>query len=130
MKMLVAYDGSNSALNALKTAVSYAKVFHATICLVASLYGEKEDSKEKIEQVEEQLKKAEALVKKEGIPCEGHLLIRTMVPGEGILRFGEEHRVDQIYIGIKHRSKVGKLLFGSNAQHVILNAPCPVVSVR
>ena len=55
MKMLVAYDGSNSALNALKTAVSYAKVFHATICLVASLYGEKEDSKEKIEQVEEQL---------------------------------------------------------------------------
>ncbi|MFZ1202247.1 MAG: universal stress protein [Desulfobacterales bacterium] len=41
-----------------------------------------------------------------------------------------EHRVDQIFIGIKHRSKVGKLLFGSNAQHVILNAPCPVVTVR
>jgi len=130
MKMLVAYDGSNSALNALKTAVSHAKVFQATVCVVASLYGEKEDSKEKIEEVEEQLKKAEALVKKEGIPCEGHMLIRGMVPGEDILRFAEKQRVDQIYIGIKHRSKVGKLLFGSNAQHVILNAPCPVVSVR
>ncbi|MGA8283023.1 MAG: universal stress protein [Desulfobacterales bacterium] len=130
MKMLAAYDGSNSALNALKTAISYAKVFNATICVVASLYGDKEDSKVKIEEVEEQLKKAEALVKKEGIPCEGHLLIRSMVPGEDILRFAEKHRVDQIYIGIKHRSKVGKLLFGSNAQHIILNAPCPVVSVR
>ena len=130
MKMLVAYDGSNSALNALKTAVSYAKVFQATIYVVASLYGEKEDSKQKIEEVEEQLKKAEALVKEEGIPYEGHLLIRSMVPGEDILRFAEKNRVDQIYIGIKHRSKVGKLLFGSNAQHIILNAPCPVVSVR
>lgn len=130
MKMLVAYDGSNSALNALNTAVSYAKVFQATIFVATSLYGEHKESKEEVEKAEALLKEAEALVKKEGIPCEGHLLIRSMVPGEDILRFAEERRVDQIFIGIKHRSKVGKLLFGSNAQHVILNASCPVVSVR
>ncbi|MFZ1202505.1 MAG: universal stress protein, partial [Desulfobacterales bacterium] len=111
MKMLVAYDGSTSALNALKTAVSYAKIFDAMIFVVTSLYGEHKDSREEIEKAEALLKDAEAVVKKEGIACEGHLLIRSMVPGEDILRFAEKHRVDQIYIGIKHRSKVGKLLF-------------------
>jgi nucleotide-binding universal stress UspA family protein len=38
--------------------------------------------------------------------------------------------VDEIIIGIEKRSKVGKLLFGSNAQYIILEAPCPVVSVK
>jgi nucleotide-binding universal stress UspA family protein len=130
MKMLVAYDGSNSALNALKTAVSYAKVFKAMVFVVMSLYGEHRESKEEVEKAETQLKEADALIKKEGLPSEGHLLVRSMAPGEDILRFAEEHHIDLIFIGIKHRSKVGKLLFGSNAQHVILNASCPVVSVR
>jgi len=33
-------------------------------------------------------------------------------------------------VGVRRRSKVGKLLIGSTAQHVILNAPCPVVSIK
>ncbi len=130
MQFLVAYDGSNAALNALKTAVSHAKVFQATIVVVTSLYGEHKESRKEIEEAEMQLKKAEELVNNEGVRCEGHLLIRNMAPGEDILRFAAEHRVNQIFVGIKHRSKVGKLVFGSNARHVILNALCPVVSVR
>jgi nucleotide-binding universal stress UspA family protein len=38
--------------------------------------------------------------------------------------------MEEIIIGVRRRSKVGKLLFGSTAQYVILKAPCPVVSVR
>jgi nucleotide-binding universal stress UspA family protein len=39
--------------------------------------------------------------------------------------------VDAAYlvIGIRNRSKVGKLLMGSAAQEILLNAPCPVVGV-
>jgi nucleotide-binding universal stress UspA family protein len=130
MKTLIAYDGSNSSLDALKLAVSHAKVFKAKVFLVTSLYGEHEESDEEVGNSEERLKKAEKLVTKEGIACESHLLVRGMAPGEDILQFAKDHQVDLIYIGIKRRSKVGKLFFGSNAQYIILNAPCPVVSLR
>jgi nucleotide-binding universal stress UspA family protein len=53
-----------------------------------------------------------------------------MTPGEDLVDFAKEQAVDEIIIGIKRRSKVGKLLFGSNAQYIIIKAPCPVVTVK
>jgi nucleotide-binding universal stress UspA family protein len=51
-------------------------------------------------------------------------------PGEDLVQFAEENAIDLIIIGIQKRSKMGKLLFGSNAQYVILNAACPVLTVK
>jgi hypothetical protein len=34
-----------------------------------------------------------------------------------------QSKTDEIIVGVRMRSKVGKLLLGSTAQHVILNAP-------
>jgi len=50
--------------------------------------------------------------------------------GEDLVQLAEEKQIDEIIIGVRRRSKVGKLIFGSTAQYVILNAPCPVVSVK
>jgi nucleotide-binding universal stress UspA family protein len=65
-----------------------------------------------------------------GLDCRTHLLIRGLAPGEDILEFAKESKVDEIIVGVKRRSKVGKLLMGSTAQYVILQAPCPVVTVK
>ena len=63
-------------------------------------------------------------------PYETHALVTNMSPGEEIVEFAERNDVGEIVIGIRKRSKVGKLVFGSTAQFVILNAHCPVVSIR
>jgi nucleotide-binding universal stress UspA family protein len=50
--------------------------------------------------------------------------------GEEIVEFAEEHDVDLVVVGGRRRSPSGKAVFGSTAQAVMLNAPCPVTFVR
>ncbi len=63
-----------------------------------------------------------------GISVETHLLIRGVSPGGDLARFAQEQSIYEILVGVRKTSAVGKTLFGSNAGHVILHAPCPVVS--
>ena len=83
-----------------------------------------------MEHATEDLESAKKIVDDDGIPCETKLLVRGMTPGEDIVQYAKEQAIDEIIIGIKRRSKVGKLLFGSNAQYIIIKAPCPVVTVK
>jgi len=61
---------------------------------------------------------------------ETNLLVRGFFPGEDLVHFAIEKGIDQIVVGLKKVSPVGMILFGSNARFVILNAPCPVLSVK
>lgn len=130
MKILVGYDGSNVGKDALELAITHAKAFTGTITVVASLIGGSVTEQVEIEHAEEDMAYAKSIIEKEGIKCDTHVLVRNMSPGEDIVKFAEDNGIEEIIIGIKRRSKVGKLLFGSNAQFIILNAPCPVVSVK
>ncbi len=130
MKLLVGYDGSNSAKAALDLAAKHAKAFNASIDVVASMESGTAKEAGDIQQAKKILKAAEISLKEQGIDVETHLLIRGMQPGEDIVQYARENGTKAIFIGVKRRSKVGKLLFGSNAQYIILKAPCPVTTVR
>jgi nucleotide-binding universal stress UspA family protein len=130
MKLLVGYDGSNSAKEALSLALKHAKVFKASIDIATSMESGTVEETDQIEAAKKGLEYAETLAKDQGVQAESHLLIRGMKPGEDLVQFARESKVETIYIGVKRRSKVGKLLFGSNAQYIILKAPCPVMTVR
>jgi len=67
---------------------------------------------------------------KDDIPCETHAVVSSLSAGEVLVQFEQDNDIDEIIIGVRRRSKVGKLLFGSNAQYVILQAKCPVVAVK
>jgi nucleotide-binding universal stress UspA family protein len=49
---------------------------------------------------------------------------------EEILRAAVETEADVIVIGLRHRTPVGKLIMGSVAQQVLLDAPCWVLGVK
>jgi nucleotide-binding universal stress UspA family protein len=49
---------------------------------------------------------------------------------EELLDVLEEVDASLCVIGIRKRSAVGKMLLGSNANQILMNAPCPVLTVR
>ena len=130
MKILVGYDGTNAAREALQLALKHARAFGAEVEVVTSMTRGSEAQLEEIGNAEGGLAYAEELFKEHGIHCGTHLLIRGLSPGEDIVKFAEDKKVDEIIMGVRRRSKVSKILMGSTAQYVILKAPCPVVTVK
>jgi len=130
MKILVGYEESRVADEALKLAHKHAKAYGADLFIITSLEQSPTLKKEDIDQAESRLEKIKKPFIAEDIPCETRAIVSYQTPGEDLVNFAREHDIDEIIIGVKRRSKVGKLVFGSNAQYVILEAPCPVVSVK
>ena len=128
MKILVGYDGSDTSNKALDLAKEHAKAFNAKIYILHSKLTDlpqKEHEKDR-----QDLEKVKSSLEKENISCETFLMIMNMMPGEHLVNFAEENEIDEIIVGVKKRSKVGKLILGSTAQYVILKASCPVATVK
>ncbi|QCC46541.1 universal stress protein [Halobellus limi] len=49
---------------------------------------------------------------------------------DSIVELAEDVTADRVLVGGRHRSPTGKAVFGSTAQTVMLEAPCPVTFVR
>jgi nucleotide-binding universal stress UspA family protein len=130
MKIMVGYDRSNVAKEALELAKKHAKAFDAKVHVVRSLSQSHEMEREDIQTAEQELENIRRSFRDEGIECKTEAVVSRISPGEDLVQFSREKGIDEIIIGVKRRSKVGKLLFGSNAQYIILSAPCPVVSVK
>ena len=131
MKFMVCYDGSKEAKKALELAREHAKVWGASLEVVNSIMREISLKRSFIEKKEQSLEnEINELLGGSDIPYKVELLIDTLQPEEQMVQFAEKERIDQIFVGIDKKSKVGKLVFGSTAQYMILKTPCPVVSVK
>lgn len=130
MKILVGYDGSRVSEDVLKVAQNRANAFKADIYIVTSLEQSHTLQKEDIDKAEAKLEYLRAPLKADDISCATHASVSYLSPGEDLIQFAKDNDIDEIIIGVRRRSKVGKLVFGSTAQYVILNAPCPVVTVK
>ena len=130
MKVLVAYKESNIGMDILKLAVQRIHAYSGEVYVVTSLLGGDSTDTQQALDAEQALDAAKNYVDGHGVTCQVHLLVRGNTPGEDIVQFAGENGIDEIIIGVKNRSKVGKILFGSTAQYVILKADCPVTSVK
>lgn len=130
MIIMVGFDGSKTAQAAMEVAETHAMAFRAKVLLVTSMEGGYEVPREAFVRAEKSLGYEEARFHKAGIECQSVVSVRGLTPGEDLILLAKEQGVEEIVIGVRRRSQVGKMLFGSTAQHVILQAPCPVVCVK
>jgi len=131
MKFMVCYDGSTAATEALKLAQKHAKVWDAELEVVNALTREEPLKHSFIKQSEEKLEEElKTILGDDDISYNAQFFVTSLTPGEQLVNFAENQKVDQIFVGITKTSKVGKFLFGSTAQYVILHSPCPVVTVH
>lgn len=130
MKILVGYNDTASAGTALSLAREYAGSLGAKVFIITSMEGGDSETLEEIRTAEKQLEKARAFMEEKGIECETHQVVHGKSPGEDIVWYAEDNEIDLVFVGIEKKSKTQKLLLGSNAQYVILKAPCPVMTVK
>ncbi len=96
-----------------------------TIYIINSLVGGDETSSDEIADGDEAIE-----VLEEGLAgqtaIETHQYIRGNAPIEDLLEAAEEFDIDEYVIGIRKRSPVGKMMFGSTAQNLLLESDRPV----
>ena len=51
-------------------------------------------------------------------------------PSDAIVQVAQEHDASLLVLGLRRRTPVGKLILGSLAQRVLLEATCPVLAVK
>jgi len=137
MKVLVATDGSEHSLKAVKRALEMAELEGAQVTLMAVAYYSRSDFdemplniQEKLEaQTQEALNKAKALFDAKGRSVEV-VLESGRVPANNIIRKAQEGGFDQILLGSTGLSGLERALVGSTAAKVVANAPCTVTVVR
>ena len=130
MKILVGYDYSTVTQDVLALAKQQAQAFKAEVHLLRSLERNPELQRDTVQQAEQNLDHVRREFATMGLACDTHVVVGTLTAGKEIVQFAEQNTIDLIVIGVRRRSKVGKLLFGSNAQLIILTAPCPVLTVK
>jgi nucleotide-binding universal stress UspA family protein len=131
MKILVCYNPKPRGAAAIKLAQEHAAKWQAEINLVWAISRDKPLSQKRIQEVEEELEShVDQLFEACEIAYQVDLLIDTSAAGEQIVGFAKQVEADMVVLGLRRRSMAGKALFGSNSQHIIMNAPCPVLTIR
>lgn len=131
MKFMVCYDGSEASKYALKIALNHAKVWDAQLQVVKAITRVEPLKHTRVKKKEQELEsEINKFIGDVDVPLETQLMLTDLEPGEQIVASAKEDEVDQIFLGIQKKSKVGKLIFGSTAQYIILNASCPVITVQ
>ena len=128
--IVAAVDDEDRMERIVSFAAEEAKLREKSLSIVHSMYGGDRTTQKDVERARELLERAEEVAKEYGVEVETHLLVRGLEPADDIITFSEENNADLIVMGVRKRSPVGKLLFGSVAQRVILNTDIPVICIK
>ena len=113
---------------ALDLAIAEARKRDTMLVVVHSMRGGTDTPVEEIAQYDLALKRVEERLESEGVSYDIVKYVRDQSPSQDIIAAAEESNADLIVIGYRKRSAVGKALLGSQAQEIMMGAPCPVLA--
>jgi nucleotide-binding universal stress UspA family protein len=128
--IVVGYVPKAEGRAALRRAADEARLRNLRLVVINSHRGGREFDREDAIESEAELDEVRNELDKAGVEHEVRQLVRGLDPAEDLISVAEELEAELIVIGLRRRSPVGKLLLGSNAQRVLLDAACPVLAVK
>lgn len=137
MKVLVATDGSEQSIKAVKRAIELVEKEGAKVTIMSVAYYSMDGFddmplrvQQKLqEEANEALEKAKALFDKKGIAVETEMQA-GLVPANNIIRKAKEGKFDLILIGSTGLSGLQRVMMGSTASKIAMHAPCSVSIMR
>jgi nucleotide-binding universal stress UspA family protein len=130
MAVVVGYVPTAEGRAALQQAAQECKLRKTRLVVINSSRGGNALSAVDAARSAEELDAVASQLDAEGLEHEVRQLVRGLEPAEDLIAVAEEVAAEVIVIGLRRRSPVGKLILGSNAQRVLLDAPCPVLAVK
>ena len=128
MTIVVGYIPTREGQVALAHAVDEARKQGSTLVVVNSSRGDAPVDQRFL--VDDEVDKLSAELDAEGIDHMVVQSVRGRDAADEVIDAVEQHQADLVVIGLRRRTAVGKLLMGSTAQRILLDAPCPVLAVK
>ena len=128
MSIIVGYIPTAEGTAALDRAITEAQKSQSRLVIINSSRGDAIVDK-RYAQAEDISALTERL-DREGIE---HLVLQPVRGNDAaneVLDAAEKYRAELIVIGLRRRTPVGKLIMGSAAQQILLEASCPVLAVK
>lgn len=130
MSIVVGYVSEKRGEAALDLAIAEAKLRGTDLVVVHSLKGGANADDGAIVTSDEDLARVGERLDGEGIDHQQRNFVRGNEPARDIVLAAEEHDASLIVIGLRRRTAAGKFLLGSNAHDILMDAPCPVLTVK
>lgn len=130
MSVIVGYIPTREGRAALRQASAESKLRTVKLIVVNSHRGGRDFDAEEALRFEQELKAVQMELDEAGIEHEVRALVRGNEPAEDLVAVANESDAQCIVIGLRRRTPIGKLILGSNAQRILLEAQCPVLAVK
>jgi nucleotide-binding universal stress UspA family protein len=130
MAIVVGYLPTPEGRAALRRGAEEARLRGARLIVINSNRGGRDMTSGDAVRHEADLADVRAQLERDAIDHEVRQMVRGLEPAEDLIAVAEEVGADFIVIGLRRRTAVGKLILGSNAQRVLLEATCPVLAVK
>ena len=128
MTIVVGFVPTPEGEAALSAAISEAQRREEPLHIVNSSRGDSlSDSRFASEPAMDQVR---ARLQEVGVVFEIEQLVRGNEASEELVEAADRVKASLLVIGIRRRSPTGKLITGSQAQRVLLDANCPVLAVK